>query len=139
MARPLLVPLTDSEDSWPALEYALDHFPDAYITLVNVVDPAGAGYGERSENAISDEDTAEAEAEELFETADELADGYDATLDRVIVEGQPAEMIVEVAEQRGVDTIIMGSRGRTGVSRALLGSVAGTVIQNDSIPVTVVP
>lgn len=139
MAKPLLVPLTDAKDTWPALEYALDHFPDAEITLLNVIDPAGAGYGERTKDAIFEEGSAEAEAEELFETAEELADGYEATLDTMIVEGQTTTMIVKVAKKRNIDTIIIGSKGRTGVSRALLGSVAGTVIKNDSVPVTVVP
>lgn len=139
MSRPLLVPLTDSKNTWPALEYALDHFPDAHITLLNVLDPAGAGYGERARAAISEDVSAEEKAKELFETADELAREYEATLDTAIVEGQPAEMIVETAEERDVDTIIMGSKGRTGVSRAILGSVAGTVVQDSSVPVTVVP
>lgn len=129
MAPRLLVPLTDSKHSWPALEYALEYFPESDITLVNVLDPAGAGYGERSE--------AEAQAEDLFDAARRRTE--DREFDTTVVEGRPADGILEVAEDRDVDTIVMGSRGRTGVSRVLLGSVAGTVVQNSSIPVTVVP
>ncbi|PSP97722.1 universal stress protein UspA [Halobacteriales archaeon QS_5_70_17] len=129
MAPHLLVPMTDDEHSWPGLEYALEYFPEAEITLVNVVDPAGSGYGERTE--------ADRRAEELFDAARERAGGRE--FDAAVVEGRPADAIVEVAEERGADTIVMGSRGRTGVSRVVLGSVAGTVVQNSPVPVTVVP
>lgn len=141
MARRVLVPLTDSKHSWPGLEHALDQFPDAHITVVNVIDPAGAGYGERSEDAAAggSPESAEAQAEGLFEAADELAGEYGTTLDAAVVEGRPAEMILEYAKEHDVDAIIMGSRGRSGVSRVLLGSVAGTVVQNSPVPVTVVP
>ena len=141
MARRLLVPLTDSEHSWPGLEYALEAFPDAEVTVLNVVDPVGAGYGELSGESTRSGDDApgEARAESLFEAAGELADGYGRELETAVVEGRPAEAIVEFAEERNVDGIVMGSRGRSGVSRVLLGSVAGSVVQDAPVPVTVVP
>lgn len=141
MARRVLVPLTDSTHSWPGLEHALDLFPEADITVLNVVDPAGAGYGEWSGNSTSGDGptSAEAQAEALFEAASERAAEHGTTLDTVVVEGRPAEMIVTFAEGHDIDAIVMGSRGRSGVSRVLLGSVAGTVVQNSPVPVTVVP
>lgn len=132
MGRRLLVPLTDSTHSWPGLEHALTIFPEADVTVLNVIDPTGAGYGERS----GDSETA---AEELFAAADELAAEYDATLDTAVVEGRPADAITAYADDHDIDAIVMGSRGRSGVSRVLLGSVAGTVVQDSSVPVTVVP
>lgn len=141
MARRLLVPLTDSKHSWPGLQHALELFPNADITVLNVVDPVGAGYGERSEGAASGDrpNSAEEQAEALFEAAHELAREYGTALDTAVVEGRPAETIVEFAEEQSIEQIIMGSRGRSGVSRVLLGSVAVTVVENASIPVTVVP
>jgi nucleotide-binding universal stress UspA family protein len=140
MTRRLLVPLTDDEHSFPGLEHALDRFPDADVTVLNVVDPAGAGYGERSGDTADDaNDPVDARTEALFEAARALADERGRTVDAVVVEGRPADTIVEVADDRGFDGIVMGSRGRSGVSRVLLGSVAGTVVQDASVPVTVVP
>jgi len=55
------------------------------------------------------------------------------------VEGRPADAITAYADDHDIDAIVMGSRGRSGVSRVLLGSVAGTVVQDSSVPVTVVP
>lgn len=140
MSGKVVVPLTDSKHSWPGLEHAFDRFPEADITVLNVIDPTGAGYGERSDDAADGgSGVAGNEAEELFAAADELADEHGMELDTVIVEGRPAEAIVAFAEEQGVDQIVMGSRGRSGVSRVLLGSVAGTVVQDSSVPVTVVP
>lgn len=138
MSRRLLVPLTDARHSWPGLEHALEFYPDPAITVVNVVDPAGAGYGERAEDDDGDRDTLDTQAE-LFAAAEELAADYDVTLETAVLEGRPAEVIVEFAAEHDFDAIVMGSRGRTGVSRVLLGSVAGTVVQNATVPVTVVP
>ena len=135
MSRRLLVPLTDSKHSWPGLEHALSHFSDADITVITVVDPVGAGYGERSAEADEEHNT----ADELFAAAAELAAEYGVGLDTAAVEGRPAETIVAYAAEHAIDGIVMGSRGRSGVSRVLLGSVAGTVVQESSVPVTVVP
>jgi len=139
MARRLLVPLTDSTHSWPGLDHALTILPEAEITVLNVIDPTGAGYGERSGDGETDPDTAETAAEELFAAANELATEYGATLDTAVVEGRPADAITAYADDHDIDAIVMGSRGRSGVSRVLLGSVAGTVVQDSSVPVTVVP
>lgn len=48
---------------------------------------------------------------------------------------QPAEAICQAAERFGVDAVSLGTQGRTGLTRALLGSVAGDVIANIHRPV----
>jgi nucleotide-binding universal stress UspA family protein len=53
--------------------------------------------------------------------------------------GDPADEIVRYAQSHGIDLIVMGTHGRTGVSRALLGSVAERVTRTASCPVLVVP
>jgi universal stress protein A len=55
-----------------------------------------------------------------------------------IVLGNPAAQIVSTAENEGVDMIVMSTRGRTGVSRALMGSVAENVVRRANCPVVVV-
>jgi len=45
---------------------------------------------------------------------------------------------VEYAEESDVDHIVIGSHGRSGVSRILLGSVAESVVRRADMPVTVV-
>jgi len=60
-------------------------------------------------------------------------------VDSAVVEGvDPAAVIIESARQRGADLIVMGSHGRTGMGRLLLGSVAEKVIGEATCPVLVV-
>jgi len=56
----------------------------------------------------------------------------------LLVVGLPATRILEVAEETGAQMIVMGSQGRTGLSRFLLGSKAQRVVQLAPIPVTIV-
>jgi len=55
-----------------------------------------------------------------------------------IVEALPADGIRQVAEEAGADLIVMGTHGRTGFNRIMLGSVAERVLRETSIPVLTV-
>lgn len=55
-----------------------------------------------------------------------------------VVEGSPAVELVKLARDRGIDMIIMGTHGRSGLARALVGSVADKVVRTASCPVLVV-
>lgn len=52
-----------------------------------------------------------------------------------LVAGDPAAAIVALAERQGVDLIVMGSHGRKGIPRLLLGSVAELVVRKANCPV----
>ena len=56
----------------------------------------------------------------------------------MLVDGIPANRILEVAEREQPKMIVMGSNGRNGMSRTLLGSVAEAVMRSSRVPVTVV-
>lgn len=56
----------------------------------------------------------------------------------LVVAGQPASMILHVAEVRKPDLIVMGTHGRRGWRRTLLGSVAEAVLHATTIPVVTV-
>lgn len=55
-----------------------------------------------------------------------------------VVEGTPAAELVKLARDRGIDLIIMGTHGRSGFARAIVGSVADKVVRTASCPVLVV-
>jgi nucleotide-binding universal stress UspA family protein len=52
--------------------------------------------------------------------------------------GDPATVILEVAQEIGADLIVMGTHGRTGLRRLLMGSVAEPVVRTASCPVLTV-
>lgn len=52
--------------------------------------------------------------------------------------GDPAEVIVQYAKEKGVDQAVMGTHGRGQIGTALLGSVAGKVVQRAPVPVLLV-
>lgn len=56
----------------------------------------------------------------------------------VLVVGTPVSRIIEIAKKKQVKMIIVGGRGRTGLSHLLIGSKAERVVQLSPIPVTVV-
>ncbi|MFB6207253.1 MAG: universal stress protein [Haloglomus sp.] len=138
----VLVPLDGSEQSDAALQYVLDELEGARVTLLHVINPAQAGYGAQAGIPTSAEEwleEAEAEAEELFAAAREQAEGYDIDIETATEVGNPARIIVESTEERDdIDHVVMGSHGRSGLSRVLLGSVAETVVRRSTVPVTVV-
>ncbi len=55
--------------------------------------------------------------------------------ERRLITGDPAMAIVRLAEEEGVELIIMGTHGRTGLMRLLMGSVAEAVVRRASCPV----
>jgi nucleotide-binding universal stress UspA family protein len=68
---------------------------------------------------------------------DALTDGY--TLDeRVVDVDDPARLVIAIAEA-GASMIVIGTRGRTGLRAAVMGSLSQTVIGSAACPVLVIP
>jgi nucleotide-binding universal stress UspA family protein len=59
-------------------------------------------------------------------------------VESIILEGNPGQEIVDFAEKNDIDLIIMGTLGKTGLERFLLGSVAEKVVKHSKKPVLVV-
>jgi len=55
-----------------------------------------------------------------------------------LLAGDPAAAIVEAADQENVDLIVLGTHGRTGLTRLLMGSVAENVVRKAKCPVLTV-
>jgi nucleotide-binding universal stress UspA family protein len=59
-------------------------------------------------------------------------------VERQLVEGDAAKEILQLAEEEGCNVIVMGTQGRTGLTRLLLGSVAEKVMRGAKCPVLTV-
>ena len=64
------------------------------------------------------------------------SDALDATF--LVWEGEPGEAIVAAADSENADLIVVGSHGRSGVSRFFIGSVSDYVVRHAHCPVMVV-
>lgn len=141
MGKRILVPVDGSEQAHRAFEFVTEEFDDAAVVLLHVINPAEAGYGAQASIPSFSEEWYEGEkaaARELFDEIEGLAADTDLAVERAIEVGKPIRVIVDYAEDNDVDQIVMGSHGRSGVTRILLGSVAEAVVRRSPVPVTVV-
>ncbi|MFB6220989.1 MAG: universal stress protein [Halolamina sp.] len=149
MTKRILVAYDGTPQAEEALEFTLDEWGEHEITLLYVINPVEAGYSAGVGIPSGGEEwfeQAQADAEELFAEADTE---HETDLDGVTAVGKPPQTIVDIAGGEGesvesgsidggFDHLVIGSHGRTGVSRMLLGSVAEKVVRESPVPVTVV-
>jgi nucleotide-binding universal stress UspA family protein len=141
MGKRILVPVDGSEQADAASAFVLDNFPEATIVLLHVINPAEAGYSAQASVPSFSEEWYEEQREHAEGLLDELADELVAStggVEHAIEVGRPTQTIVDYADDHDIDQIVMGSHGRSGMSRILLGSVAETVVRRATVPVTVV-
>ncbi|WP_407453714.1 universal stress protein [Methanobrevibacter sp.] len=77
------------------------------------------------------------QSEENLKEFDELNED-DIKITHVIREGSPAKVILEVAKDEEIDLIVMGSSGKSGFDRFIMGSVADKVVNSAKCAVLVV-
>lgn len=138
MYETILVPTDGSEPAGAAVEHAIDLASSTGATLhaLSIVD--SAAYASLDVSSQSVLDSLEARATEATESIAETA--ADAGVDTVteVSVGSPHEQITDYADAVGADLIVMGTHGRTGLDRVLLGSVTERVVRGASCPVLTV-
>jgi len=135
----VLVPVDGLERGQRAVELATTLFPAGTVVLLHVINPAEAGFSSEATVPSFPDGWYETERERVRSVFDEIeaAVGDEVTIERQIEPGKPARTTIETADEREIDHIVMGSHGRKGVSRILLGSVAESVVRRSPVPVTV--
>lgn len=141
----VLVPFDRSFSSRNALEYALTEFPDARVSVLYVREPLFEAY-ERIESLSDFEDAIERtdelrdrETDQVFRVAKEITDQYEHEIEITSLTGDPSRCILEWIDSNEVDQVVIGTHGRDGITRLVLGSCAETVVRRAPVPVTVVP
>ncbi len=134
--RGILCPTDFSDSSEAAFRLAADlaRCHRCRLVLLHVLEVPASAYlgGVLVPDPAEQADEARARLERL------QPDGPAVEVERRLVEGQPAEEIVQAATETGCDLIVLGTHGRTGVGRLLLGSVAEQVLRNAPCPVLTV-
>ena len=127
---------------------ALKHVPqvvsaDGKVTVLAVVDsvgqviakttPAGFELAAMTDGRLTEE-IVEAQREEAQKNLDAakaaLTAGGMKNVETVILDGLPGDRIVELANERKADVVVMSTHGRSGIRRAVLGSVADHVLRH---------
>lgn len=141
MTRSMLVAMDDSPLGREALTYALETFPDARIVAAHVahldLDMLPTDTPEVREAALDELDgVGDETAQNVFATIREVADGRDVRAS--FLTGEPDERLVEYVEEGEFDGVVMGTHGRDGIARLLIGSVAEAVVRRTAVPTTLV-
>lgn len=147
MYEHILVPTDGSATAQAAVDHALD-IAEQYGSEVHalyVADTDAVAYGLGAEQVDRIRQGQFEEMDDLRERA-ESATGYivERANDRGLTAherhagGKPHRTIADYAEQNGIDLVVMGSHGRSGVRRALLGSVTERTLRSTRVPVLVV-
>jgi nucleotide-binding universal stress UspA family protein len=135
----VLIALDESPVAIHAMEKGVDLAKalGAQIALVYVVDPTLASAPEGGLPASVMLDDLRQEGRRLLKAAS-LRIGGDSPPWEYLVEGSPSWEIIKAAEEWNADLIVLGTHGRSGISRALLGSTAEGVVRHSQIPVLTV-
>ena len=88
--------------------------------------------------SVAARDTNLAAAKESVERVRQIAEKEGIKVESLTLKGTPYEVIVKTADQKNADLIVVGSHGRTGVKRLLMGSVTERVIGHSNSAVLVV-
>jgi nucleotide-binding universal stress UspA family protein len=122
------------------LACALARDYDARLIVLHVATPPAPVYGERLMTAIQPDPAEERLRQKRFWQQLEQLHPKDARVqvDHRLAEGYPVAEILAVAKEVQADVILMGTHGRTGLGRLLMGSVAEEVVRKAPCPVVTV-
>ena len=140
----ILVPTDGSPHSQEAIdEVARRPWPaDTTIRVISAVQPIPpAATDFVFSNAASFDQLYQEQTKTAEQLTRQVADSFGAvnlSADSVVRMGDPRSVIVDEAKEWGADLIVMGSHGRTGLKRWLLGSVAESVVAHSPCSVEVV-
>ncbi|MEZ5646572.1 MAG: universal stress protein [Burkholderiaceae bacterium] len=139
MADKILFSVDGSDHSLQALQQWVARCPqpcEAELHLLNVQLPVD---GNVRSFVSADELNAyhRAEGEAALQDARSWLAAQGHAYHHHILVGHPADIICRFASERGMDEIVLGSHGRTGLLDRLMGSVAAEVQEKATVPVTV--
>lgn len=138
----ILMPVEGDDHEDKILRHAVEHARnhDSELQVVHIID--GGKMSElRAETDTSHPDGPHADAAKANDVLSDVEKSVPSDIEDSYVElgGDPADKITEYVEQEDIDLIVMGTHGREGIRRILIGSVAEEVVRNSNPPVLTVP
>ncbi len=138
----ILVATDGSENVKNAIDWSVElaRATGAQLFAVYVIPNVNIGFASRGASwAESFKEHMEEEGCSATQYVDGAAKKAGVEVESTILEGNPTDTILEYAENNGIDLIVMGTLGKTGIKRFLLGSVAENIVRHFTKQVLVVP
>lgn len=138
--KKILIATDGSEYTKNAVDYGIDLAKNtgAELHAIYVVDTAAFASIPMDAAWESMYELLRQEGDEATKYVADKAEALGLKVDRNTIEGHPADEIIKYAENNSMSIIVMGTLGKSGLDRFLLGSVAEKVVRNSKIPVLVV-
>ena len=138
--KKVMIPTDGSDYSMRAAEYgiSLGRMLNAEITIVYVIDTVALDKISKAGEKENVESELRQDGERYLRFIKGLSEKANLKTSTLLLRGSPFEQIVHLAKSMNVDLIVMGTYGRRGTDRILMGSVAERVIEYAHCPVLVV-
>ena len=136
----ILACIDGSEQSSKVVDAAVTHARrwDADLHVIHVFQPPGTLYALDMGAALELDVLEEAEREGVWQRVAGTLDESGLDWARIDRRGYPVSEITAVAEEIDADMIVIGSRGRRGITKLVLGSQAAEVLAGTQLPVMIV-
>ena len=138
--KKILIATDGSEYTKNSIDYGIDLAKNtqARLHVIYVIDTAAFASIPMDAAWESMYELLKQEGDEATRYVAEKAEAEGLEVEKLTVEGHPAEEIIKYAEKNSMNLIVMGTLGKSGLDRFLLGSVAEKVVRASKIPVLVV-
>ncbi len=144
MFKKILIPVDGSETSWRAMDEAkkLATSFSGEVVVINVIQPYNnaALLAVPLDQATINQGNSELAkiGDKVLATAKERMADFKGAVDYALEVGHPSERIIAVAKDKACDSIVIGSRGLSGIAEFFLGSVSSKVAQYSELPVLII-
>ncbi|OPY55125.1 MAG: Universal stress protein [Methanosaeta sp. PtaU1.Bin112] len=144
MINRIMIATDGSDASRKAAKIAVDiaRRANGSITAVYVMDterlshlPGFSALPELKEKAFR---LIQDEGQQALQFVEDQATAETVPFRKILAQGSPGKELIKISREQEIDLLVMGSMGRTGVEKILLGSVAGKVVLQSSIPTLLV-
>jgi nucleotide-binding universal stress UspA family protein len=145
MMKKVMIATDGSTPSRQAAEMGINlaKLDGAEVTAVYVVDTARLTKlpGYISVPGMKDRllELMDTESERATAEIEDMAKEAGVVYSKRVAGGDPADELLKISQELGADLLVMGSIGRSGLSKILLGSVAEKVVRHSKVPVLLVP
>ena len=138
--KKILIPIDGSDYSMRAAEFGISiaKMLKAQIMVVFVIDTIVLDQLTKPIERADVEQELNQDGDRSIHYVVGLAEKQNVKVASLLAKGRPFEQVVNLAKGLGMDLIVMGTYGRRGAERILIGSVAEHVIEYASCPVLVV-